>query len=109
MVAQTEAGDINMFLALSGATERPESIEDLSMTVVVPAFIISELKRAFTMGFLIFLPFMVIDIVVASALMSMGMMMMPPITISLPFKLMLFVLVDGWGLLIRTLVQTYNL
>ena len=109
MVAQTEASDINMFLALSGAEGRPESIEDLSMSVVVPAFIISELKRAFTMGFLIFLPFMVIDIVVASALMSMGMMMMPPITISLPFKLMLFVLVDGWGLLIRTLVQTYNL
>ena len=109
MVAHTDPADMNMFLVLSGATEAPESIYDIPMTAVIPAFITSELKRAFFIGFLVFLPFMIIDIVVASALMSMGMMMMPPITISLPFKLMLFVLVDGWGLLIRTLVQTYNI
>jgi len=109
MIRQTEPNDINMFMGLAGMTERPETLDDIPMTVVIPAFITSELKRAFTFGFLLFLPFMIIDIVVASALMSMGMMMMPPVTISLPFKLMLFVLVDGWGMLIRTLVQTYNL
>ncbi|MCL2579670.1 MAG: flagellar type III secretion system pore protein FliP [Oscillospiraceae bacterium] len=109
MLNQTTPSDLNMFLILSGAQERPENPDDIPMTVVIPSFITSELKRAFTMGFLLFLPFMVIDIVVASALMSMGMMMMPPITISLPFKMMLFVLVDGWGLLIQTLVRTYNM
>ena len=109
MLNQTDAADINMFLGLAGFTERPQTLEDIPMTVVVPAFMTSELKRAFTIGFLLFLPFMIIDIVVASTLMSMGMMMMPPITVSMPFKLMLFVLVDGWGLLIRTLVQTYNM
>jgi len=107
MLMQTKPDDLNMFLNMSGAP-RPETVGDLPMTVVIPSFITSELKRAFTIGFLIFLPFLIIDIVVGSTLMSMGMMMMPPITISLPFKLMLFVLVDGWGLLIRTLVQTYN-
>lgn len=108
MVAQTNPNDMNMFLILSGATESPENLDDIPLTVVIPAFITSELRTAFTVGFLIFLPFMIVDIVVASALMSMGMMMMPPITVSLPFKLMLFVLVDGWGLLIRTLVNTFN-
>lgn len=109
MLNQTDAADINMFLGLAGFTERPETLDEIPMTVVIPSFITSELKRAFTIGFLLFLPFMIIDIVVASTLMSMGMMMMPPITVSMPFKLMLFVLVDGWGMLIRTLVQTYNM
>ncbi len=107
MLKQTKREDINLFLNLSN-TPRPQTIDDYPMTVVIPAFITSELKVAFTIGFLIFIPFLIIDMVVSSALMSMGMMMLPPITISLPFKLMLFVLVDGWGLLIRTLVSTYN-
>jgi flagellar biosynthetic protein FliP len=81
---------------------------DLPLHIVVPAFITSELKRAFLIGFLIFIPFLLIDMIVSSTLMSMGMIMLPPVMISLPFKLMLFVVVDGWGLLIKTLVMTYN-
>ncbi len=79
------------------------------MTVVIPAFISSELKRAFTIGFLIFIPFLVIDLIVSSTLMSMGMIMLPPAMISLPFKLLLFVLVDGWDLLFKTLATSFNL
>ncbi|MFA7502746.1 MAG: flagellar biosynthetic protein FliP, partial [Anaerovoracaceae bacterium] len=82
--------------------------EELPMSVVVPAFITSELKRAFTIGFLLFIPFLIIDLVVASTLMSMGIIMLPPVMISLPFKVMLFAIVDGWGLLVRTLITTYN-
>lgn len=78
------------------------------MTIVVPAFITSELKRAFIIGFLLFIPFLIIDMIVASTLMSMGIIMLPPVMISLPFKIMLFVVVDGWGLLIKTLIMTYN-
>ncbi len=78
------------------------------MRVVIPAFITSELKRAFTIGFLIFLPFIIIDMVVASVLMSMGMMMVPPVMISLPFKIMLFVLVDGWGMIMQTLIMSFH-
>lgn len=107
MLRQTKNEDINMFLNMAGRS-RPETIEDYTMDIVVPAFITSEIKRAFTIGFMLYIPFLVIDMVVASALMSMGMMMLPPVTISMPFKLMLFVLVDGWGLLIRTLVSTYH-
>jgi flagellar biosynthetic protein FliP len=107
MIRQTYVNDLNMFQNLSG-NQPPETIDEYPMTVIIPAFITSELKRAFVIGFFLFLPFMIIDIVVASALMSMGMMMMPPITISLPFKILLFVLVDGWTLLIQALVQTYN-
>jgi flagellar biosynthetic protein FliP len=107
MLRQTKTEDLNMFLNLSGG-ERPESVEEYSMAVVVPSFITSELKRAFTIGFLLFLPFLIVDIVVASALMSMGMMMMPPATVALPFKILLFILVDGWSLVIRALVQTYQ-
>ncbi|MDD4122120.1 MAG: flagellar type III secretion system pore protein FliP, partial [Eubacteriales bacterium] len=81
---------------------------DIPLHIVVPAFITSELKRAFLIGFLLFLPFLIIDLIVSSTLMSMGMIMLPPVMISLPFKIMLFVIVDGWGLLIKTLVMTYN-
>ena len=80
----------------------------LGLTVIVPSFILSELNRAFTMGFLIFLPFLIIDLVVASTLMSMGMVMLPPTMIALPFKIMMFVLVDGWSLVIKTLVQSFR-
>jgi flagellar biosynthetic protein FliP len=103
----TDQNDINLFLNLANK-EVPETIDGYTMDVIVPAFITSEVKRAFTVGFMLFIPFLLIDMVVASALMSMGMMMLPPVTVSMPFKLMLFILVDGWGFLIRTLVSTYN-
>jgi len=86
----------------------PEKPEDLSLRVLVPAFMISELKRAFEIGFLLFLPFLIIDLVVASVLMSMGMMMLPPVVVSLPFKLIFFVLVDGWSLVAGSLIQSYG-
>jgi flagellar biosynthetic protein FliP len=87
---------------------RPEKPEDLSLRILVPAFMISELRRAFEIGFLLFLPFLIIDLVVASVLMSMGMMMLPPVIVSLPFKLIFFVLVDGWSLVAGSLVQSYG-
>ena len=86
----------------------PKDPEDLSLRMLVPAFMISELRRAFEIGFLLFLPFLIIDLVVASVLMSMGMMMLPPVVISLPFKLVFFVLVDGWSLVAGSLVQSYG-
>ena len=107
MYKQTRAEDINMFLSLSGS-ERPETIDDIGLSVIIPSFITSEIRRAFLYGFLIYLPFLIIDMVVSSVLMSMGMIMLPPVMISLPFKVLLFVLVDGWGLLIKTLVVTFN-
>lgn len=106
MLRQTKTEDLSLFMNLSGR-EMPEDTMELGLDVCIPAFVTSELKRAFTMGFLIFIPFLVIDMIVSSTLMSMGMMMLPPVTISLPFKIMLFVLVDGWGLIIKTLVMTY--
>ncbi|GAB5510987.1 MAG: flagellar type III secretion system pore protein FliP [Hyphomicrobiales bacterium] len=99
--------DLLLFLELSNA-EQPETAEAIPMTVLVPAFMISELRRAFEIGFLLFVPFIVIDLVVASVLMSMGMMMLPPVIISLPFKLIFFVLVDGWNLVAGSLVQSYG-
>ncbi len=115
MLKQTSSDDLNFFLDLSN-TEEPEGgytqeylENDLSLTVIVPSFMISELKRAFQMGFLIFLPFLVIDLVVGSTLMSMGMMMLPPAMISMPFKILVFVLADGWNLLIGSVVSSYNL
>jgi flagellar biosynthetic protein FliP len=99
--------DLDLFLNLSNR-ERPATLEEYTMDVVIPAFITSEVKRAFTVGFMLYIPFLLIDMVVSSALMSMGMMMLPPVTVSMPFKLMLFILVDGWGLIIRTLVSTYT-
>ena len=107
MLGQT--GDSELALLTEVADRpRPETRDDVAMSTLVPAFILSELKQAFIIGFVIFIPFLVIDIVVSAALMSLGMMMMPPVMVSLPFKLLLFVMVDGWGLIIRSLVQSYG-
>lgn len=106
MRSHVRENDLALFLDLSNA-ERPESPEAIPLTVLVPAFMISELRRAFEIGFLLFVPFIIIDLVVASVLMSMGMMMLPPVIISLPFKLIFFVLVDGWNLVAGSLVQSY--
>jgi flagellar biosynthesis protein FliP len=99
--------DLQLFVDMSGEAQ-PQKPEDISMRVLVPAFMISELKRAFEIGFLLFLPFLIIDLVVASVLMSMGMMMLPPVVVSLPFKLIFFVLVDGWTLVCGSLIQSYG-
>jgi Flagellar biosynthesis pathway, component FliP len=107
MLRQTEISSVDMYMDLAG-TEEVEELTDLPLTVVVPAFMTSELKRAFMAGFLLFLPFLLIDIIVSTTLMSMGMFMLPPATISLPFKLLLFVTVDGWQLLFSTLVQSFR-
>jgi flagellar biosynthetic protein FliP len=107
MLKQTREKDLALFLRIS-KSERPEKPMDLPLRVVVPAFAIGELKRAFEIGFLIFLPFLVIDMVVASVLLSMGMMMLPPVMVSMPFKVLLFVLVDGWGLLIASLIEGFR-
>jgi flagellar biosynthesis protein FliP len=106
MFEQVDESDLALFVYLSGS-ERPESREDIPTYVLIPAFVISELKLAFQMVFIIYVPFLVIDVVVSSALMSMGMMMLPPTIISLPFKLLLFVMVDGWNLLIQNLVLSF--
>lgn len=107
MLNQTKLDDVEFFLDL--AKMGPTTTVDLPMRVVVPAFVMSEIRTAFQMGFLIFLPFILIDFLVGTTLMAMGMMMMPPIVISLPFKLLLFVLVDGWTLVIKSLVQSFQL
>jgi len=101
------AKDLVLFLDLAGF-QPPEQAADLPWRALIPAFMVSELKRAFEIGFLVFVPFIVIDMVIASVLMSMGMMMLPPIMISLPFKLIFFVLVDGWHLIARSLVQSFG-
>ena len=106
MLAQTRETDIRMFADIAGITEI-ESPEDTPLTLLMPAFVTSELKTAFQIGFMIFIPFVIIDLVVASVLMSMGMMMLSPLIISLPFKLMLFVLVDGWSLIMGTLASSF--
>lgn len=106
MFSQTGEKDIGLLLEIAGR-EAPNSREELSTLTLIPAFMLSELKRAFQMGFLIYIPFLVIDMVVASILMSMGMMMLPPVIISLPFKLLLFVLVDGWNLVVASLVKSF--
>jgi flagellar biosynthetic protein FliP len=105
MLKQTRTRDLEYFLQLGGYG--PTAVKDLPIRVVIPAFVISELQTAFQMGFLLFLPFLVIDFLVASVLMALGMMMMPPVSISLPLKLLLFVLVDGWHLVVRSLVQSF--
>jgi flagellar biosynthesis protein FliP len=107
MLTQVRDKDLKLFMDLS-KSPAVENQEDIPLQVVIPAFMISELKRAFEIGFLIFVPFIVIDMVVASVLMSMGMMMLPPIIISLPFKLIFFVLVDGWNLIAGSLVQSFG-
>lgn len=107
MLKQTEVSTLEMFADFSGE-EISENYEDLPLTIVIPSFITSELKRAFIIGFLILLPFVLIDIVVSSTLMSMGMIMLPPAMISLPFKILLFITVNGWELLFSTLVRGFN-
>jgi flagellar biosynthetic protein FliP len=107
MMAQTREKDLMLFLNYSKA-EKPTGVEDTPLTALLPAFAISELKTAFQMGFMIFIPFLVIDMIVASTLMSMGMMMLPPIMISLPFKILLFVLVDGWYLVVKSLLLSFH-
>lgn len=107
MLKQTREKDIALFLDIS-KSRRPEKPADLSMSVLVPAFVISELRTAFQIGFLVYLPFLVLDMVVASVLLSMGMMMLPPIMVSLPFKLLLFVMVDGWSLIVGSLVKSFG-
>ena len=106
MFRQANENDIGLFVSLAGI-ERPRNQDDVPTSVLIPAFVLGELKKAFQMGFVIYLPFLVIDIVVSSTLMSMGMMMLPPVMISLPFKLLLFVLVDGWHLVVESLVASF--
>jgi flagellar biosynthesis protein FliP len=109
MFRQTRDKDIKLFVGLSGAKlDTVKTRRDVPTQVLIPAFIISELKTAFQIGFLIFLPFLIIDLVVSSTLMSMGMMMLPPVFISLPFKILLFILVDGWNLICGSLVQSFH-
>jgi len=107
MFSQVGEKDLQLLVDISGA-EQPESMEDIGMLTLIPAFMLSELKRAFQMGFLLFVPFLMIDMIVASILMAMGMMMLPPIIVSLPFKILLFVLVDGWSLVVSSLVQSFG-
>jgi len=107
MMKNVRDKDLKLFQDLSGQPV-PDKPEDMSLRVLVPSFMISELKRAFEIGFLLFLPFLIIDLVVASVLMSMGMMMLPPVVVSLPFKLIFFVLVDGWSLVAGSLIQSYG-
>lgn len=106
MYGQTQTSDVRLFIEIGGE-EWDGTLDGIPLTVLVPAFIIGELRQAFIMGFVIYIPFIVIDMVVASTLMSMGMMMLPPTTISMPFKILLFVLADGWNLIIGNLVKTF--
>lgn len=106
MLKQTRKKDISLFLKL-GKKPRPANRDDLELSVLMPAFIISELKTAFEIGFFIFIPFLIIDMVVASVLLSMGMMMLPPVLVSLPFKILLFVMVDGWYLIVDSLLRSF--
>ncbi|HBT49408.1 MULTISPECIES: flagellar type III secretion system pore protein FliP [Caldanaerobacter] len=106
MLRQTRQNDLALFVNL--AKIKADKVEDLPMRVVIPAFIISELKTAFEIGFIIYIPFLVIDIIVASVLMSMGMFMLPPVLISLPFKVLLFILVDGWNLVVKSLILGFR-
>jgi len=107
MFEQTNRKDLKLFLEISGNEEQLENYNEIPTSTLIPAFMISELRKAMIMGFLIYLPFIVIDMVVASTLMSMGMMMLPPTTISMPFKILLFVLADGWNLVIGQIVKTF--
>ena len=107
MFKQTRESDLALFVNLSEA-ERPETQDDVSTFTLIPAFVISELKTGFQLGFMIYVPFIVIDMIVASTLMSMGMMMLPPVMISLPFKILLFVMIDGWHLLIQSIIVSFR-
>lgn len=107
MLSQTREKDLALFLTIA-KQPRPRNADDIPTITIIPAFMISELRTAFQIGFLVYIPFLVVDMVVASVLMSMGMMMLPPVMISLPFKILLFVLVDGWGLVIGSLVKSFG-
>lgn len=107
MLKQTRENDLKLFVTLS-REKPPENARQLPLATLIPAFVLSELKTAFQIGFLLYIPFIILDMVVSSILLSMGMMMLPPVMISLPFKLMLFVLVDGWNLLVTSLVQSFH-
>ncbi|MCV2401384.1 flagellar type III secretion system pore protein FliP [Marinomonas sp. C2222] len=109
MLAQTREDDIALFVKLAGKEGTIQSMEDLPFTILMPAFVTSELKTAFQIGFMIFIPFLIVDMVVASVLMAMGMMMLSPIIISLPFKIMLFVMVDGWAMIMGTLAASFGI
>ncbi len=108
MLSQTREKDLALFVSIA-KIEPPNSAEDVPLHILVPGFVISELRTAFQIAFILFIPFLVIDMVVASVLMSMGMMMLPPIIVSLPFKILLFVLVDGWYMLIKSLVESFHM
>lgn len=107
MFSQTRPADLSLFVRLA-KMDKPKTLADVPTMVLVPAFVVSEMKTAFQIGFIIFLPFLIIDMVAASVLMAMGMMMLPPVVVSLPFKIMLFVLVDGWSLIIGSMVQSFG-
>ena len=109
MLLQIREDDLNLFIRLAGKENAFASAEDVPLTILAPAFVTSELKTAFQIGFMLFLPFLVLDLVVASILMAMGMMMLSPMIVSLPFKLMLFVLVDGWNLIFGTLATSFGM
>jgi len=106
MLKQTRRDDLSMMV--NASKDKPKTPSDVSMSALVPAFVLSELRAAFIIGFVIFVPFLIIDLVVSSSLMSMGMMMLPPSMISLPFKLLLFVMVDGWALIAHSLITSYH-
>ncbi|MDN9859391.1 flagellar type III secretion system pore protein FliP [Clostridioides difficile] len=108
LLKQTRQTDLDLFVEQAGLKEKKLTRENIPLSLVVPAFAISELKTAFQIGFLIYIPFLIIDLVVASVLMSMGMFMLPPVMISLPFKLLLFVMVDGWNLIVKTLILGFG-
>jgi flagellar biosynthetic protein FliP len=110
MLKQTGNNELKMFTDMANDEElrNIENMEDLPITIIIPSFVTSELKRAFIIGFLLYIPFLIIDMIVSSVLMSMGMMMLPPVMISMPFKILLFVIVDGWSLLFKTLITTFN-
>jgi flagellar biosynthetic protein FliP len=107
MLEQTRRGELNLFINAAGG-DRPESRDKVEMTTLIPAFVLSELKTAFIIGFVIFIPFLIIDLVVSSTLMSMGMFMLPPVLVSMPFKLLLFVMVDGWALVVSSLITSFR-
>ena len=106
MLKQTREADLALFIELS-KIEKPKTVADLPMTVVIPAYVISELKTGFQMGFFLFVPFLLIDLVVSTTLLSMGMMQLPPAMVSLPFKVLLFVMIDGWNLLVGSIVRSF--
>jgi flagellar biosynthetic protein FliP len=108
MAAQTREQDLALFVGMARMETPPATAEDVPFTVMAPAFMISELRRSFEIGFMLFVPFVIIDLVIASLLMAMGMMMMPPVTVSLPFKLIFFVLVDGWRLVAGSLIESFQ-